>query len=254
MQNTGVKFKDYNIFCDELDNLSFSGKTAINTINQYSYCIAEHDAAFKKALLNSDILLPDGIGIVLAVKVTSNKLIKKISGADLHQFLLKKLNTTKGKCFYLGSSESTLKKINEHLVNEYPDVIPSYHSPPYKAGFTDTENAEMIDIINFHAPDVLFVGMTAPKQEKWVDSHKHKLNVKIICSIGAVFDFYAGTVKRPDDVWINLGLEWFIRLCKEPKRMWKRYIYFGPVFLFDVFKEVVKVDAKTIINGRKDIL
>jgi N-acetylglucosaminyldiphosphoundecaprenol N-acetyl-beta-D-mannosaminyltransferase len=73
--------------------------------------------------------------------------------------------------------------------------------------------------------------MTAPKQEKWSYQHKAKLDVKIICSIGAVFDFYAGTVKRPSLFWINLKLEWFIRLVKEPRRMSKRYLYYGPVFI-----------------------
>lgn len=254
MRNIGVSFKGYNIFCDGLDTLSFSGKTAINTINQYSYCIAERDPVFKKALLNSDVLLPDGVGIVLAVKAILNRNIKKISGAELHRFLLTKLNANNGKCFYLGSSEKTLEKIDAHLVSEYPHVIASYHSPPFKDEFSELENMEMIEKINRYKPDVLFVGMTAPKQEKWVDSYKHLLDVNIVCSIGAVFDFYAGTVKRPDDIWINMGLEWFIRLCKEPKRMWKRYIWYGPIFMFDVLKEVVKVDIRTILPNKKNVL
>ena len=89
----------------------------------------------------------------------------------------------------------------------------------------------MIKAVNRFQPEVLFVGMTAPKQEKWSFQHKDQLNTKIICSIGAVFDFYAGTVERPSPFWINLGLEWFIRLIKEPKRMWKRYLYYGPIFI-----------------------
>jgi N-acetylglucosaminyldiphosphoundecaprenol N-acetyl-beta-D-mannosaminyltransferase len=79
--------------------------------------------------------------------------------------------------------------------------------------------------------------MTAPKQEKWVFEHKKKLNAKVICSIGAVFDFYAGTVKRPNKIWRNLGLEWLGRLLREPKRMWKRYLYYGPIFLYYVFSK-----------------
>ncbi len=95
----------------------------------------------------------------------------------------------------------------------------------------------MVNAVNDFQPDVLFVGMTAPKQEKWVYKHKDRLDAKIICAIGAVFDFYAGTVDRPQQFWINLGLEWFIRLYKEPKRMWKRYLYYGPVFVFHILKE-----------------
>ena len=90
----------------------------------------------------------------------------------------------------------------------------------------------MIQKVNQFEPDVLFVGMTAPKQEKWSYENKEALNTKVICSIGAVFDFYAGTVERPSKVWIDLGLEWLGRLQKEPKRMWKRYIYYGFIFLY----------------------
>ncbi len=245
-------FSGYKVFCGDLIQLSFTGKTVINTINQYSFCIAEQDQQFKSALLNSDILLPDGVGIVMALRSTLGITAKKISGDDLHRFLLSKLNKNSGTCFYLGSAEKTLKKINTRLGREYPDISSGYYSPPFKKEFSETENQEMIQRINACNPDVLFVGMTAPKQEKWVEAHKSQINAKIICSIGAVFDFYAGTVQRPKDVWINLGLEWFIRLCKEPKRMWKRYMYYGPIFMFTVVKEMFKADFTVISTQGKN--
>jgi N-acetylglucosaminyldiphosphoundecaprenol N-acetyl-beta-D-mannosaminyltransferase len=98
----------------------------------------------------------------------------------------------------------------------------------------------MIAAVNEVKPDVLFVGMTAPKQEKWGHANKKKLDAKTICAIGAVFDFYAGTVERPSQFWINLQLEWFIRLVKEPKRMWRRYLYYGPFFLYLLLKVILK--------------
>jgi N-acetylglucosaminyldiphosphoundecaprenol N-acetyl-beta-D-mannosaminyltransferase len=111
-----------------------------------------------------------------------------------------------------------------------------FYSPPYKSDFSDEENEQMISVVNNFVPDVLFVGMTAPKQEKWVNTHKELLNAKLICSIGAAFDFYAGTTQRPGTVWRNMGMEWLARLLKEPKRMSKRYLYYGPIFLFLLFK------------------
>ncbi len=237
MQNN---YSGYSIFSDELNNLPTSSKTVINTINQYSYCIAEEDTDFRNALQDSDILLPDGIGIVLALKTITGKIIKKISGADLHQHLLGKTNASKGKCFYLGSSETTLNKIKERVAIEYPDIIFESYSPPYKPVFTEHDNQLMIERINAFKPDVLFVGMTAPKQEKWSHDHKDQLDAAIICSIGAVFDFYAGTVERPTKFWIDLGLEWFIRLCKEPKRMGRRYLYYGPIFIYNLYKEKLR--------------
>jgi N-acetylglucosaminyldiphosphoundecaprenol N-acetyl-beta-D-mannosaminyltransferase len=231
---------DYSVYGNSLKELILGKKTLINTINQYSYCIAEQDPDFKKALQESDILLPDGVGVVVAVKWLTGKRIKKIAGADVHKHLLEQLNQKCGSCFYLGASESTLIKIKDRIALEYPNVNVGTFSPAYKPQFSKFENQEMIDIINNYRPNVLFVGMTAPKQEKWSCANKSQLNVEVICSIGAVFDFYAGTVKRPSDFWIRLRLEWLIRLVKEPKRMWKRYLYYGPVFVILILKKKVK--------------
>ncbi len=223
-----------------MQELKLHSKLLINTINQYSYIVAEKDQEFKKALCNSDILLPDGVGIVAASKLLTGKTIKKIAGADIHQYLLEELNKSGGSCMYLGSSEKTLTKIKERLSAEYPAVRLAFYSPPYKPAFSEADNALMVETVNSFKPDVLFVGMTAPKQEKWAYAHKDNLDANVICSIGAVFDFYAGTVSRPHQLWINLGLEWLGRLVKEPKRMWKRYLYYGPVFGFILAKEKIK--------------
>ena len=235
-----IKSLGYSIYASELEDLPKKHQTLVNTINQYSYCIAERDVEFKTALQQSDVLLPDGVAIVKAVKLVSDKNIKKIAGADLHQYCLEKLNKEHGSCFYLGSSVNTLENIEKRLKIEYPNIRAGYFSPPYKAVFSEKENSEMISAVNNFKPDVLFIGMTAPKQEKWAYTLKNKLNVQLICSIGAVFDFYAGTVKRPGKVWVNMGLEWLGRLVKEPKRMWKRYLYYGPIFIYYIFNKKLK--------------
>ncbi|PWA04969.1 glycosyltransferase [Flavobacterium psychrotolerans] len=231
---------DYSIYSGDLAECAVGGKTLINTINQYSFCIAEKDAEFKKALQQSDVLLPDGMAIVAAVKLLYGNKIKKIAGADLHLHFLEELNKKGGSCFYLGSAENTLAKIEARISREFPNIKMKTFSPPYKAMFSDTEIHQMISAVNDFQPDVLFIGMTAPKQEKWGFKHKEQLDTKIICSIGAVFDFYAGTVVRPHPFWIKLRLEWFIRLVKEPKRMWKRYLYYGPVFIKLILQEKYK--------------
>jgi N-acetylglucosaminyldiphosphoundecaprenol N-acetyl-beta-D-mannosaminyltransferase len=240
-----VSFQDYSLYNGNLSELAVADKILINTINQYSYCIAEQEAEFKVALQQSDILLPDGVAIVAAVKLLSDLEIKKISGTDIHQHLLEKLNEKRGSCFYLGASENTLQKVVARLAIDFPNVTVGTFSPPYKPEFSDVENKGMLDAVNDFQPDVLFVGMTAPKQEKWSYQYKAKLDAKIICSIGAVFDFYAGTVERPSSFWIKLKLEWFIRLIKEPKRLWKRYLYYGPVFIKLILAEKIKQDSKS---------
>ncbi|MBG6109876.1 N-acetylglucosaminyldiphosphoundecaprenol N-acetyl-beta-D-mannosaminyltransferase [Flavobacterium sp. CG_9.10] len=237
---SSIPFGDYSIYNGNLRDLSLVDKTLINTINQYSYCIGETDAAFKNALQGSDILLPDGMAIVAAVGLLEGKKIRKIAGADFHQFLLEDLNQKGGTCFYLGSSQDTLQKITARLAIEFPHVKVQSFSPAYTAEFSTLENTQMVAAVNSFQPDVLFIGMTAPKQEKWAFAHKEQLDATIICSIGAVFDFYAGTIVRPNAFWIKLRLEWFIRLLKEPKRMWKRYLYYGPVFIKLILKEKLK--------------
>ncbi len=235
-----ANYQGYKLFNGNLQNLPDLPKVVVNTINQYSYCIAEKDVAFKKVLQNSDVLLPDGVGIVIAIKATSGKVIEKISGADMHRELLADLNSKKGSCFYLGSKDSTLQKIEERMQAEYKNIFCNYYAPPFSDQFTSAENDLIIAKINEVKPHVLFVGMTAPKQEKWVAENKDRIDAKIICSIGAVFDFYAGTVERPSPFWVDHGLEWFIRLCKEPRRMWKRYLYYGPIFVSSIIKEKLK--------------
>lgn len=240
MKQRVLKLMDYSVFNDKLTSIDYSQKQFIATINQYSYCIAEKDSLFKKSLQQSEILLPDGIGIVIAARLLKNKKIKKIAGADIHKYLLGQLNAKSGSCMYLGSSLTTLEKIKQRLNIEYPNIKVNTHSPPYKTEFSGQDKNEMIKVVNDFKPDVLFVGMTAPKQEKWANELKLKLDARTICAIGAVFDFYAGTVKRPNQFWVKLRLEWFIRLIKEPKRMWRRYLYYGPFFIFVLLKMKMK--------------
>ncbi len=220
----------FKVFSDELENILPFNKKVINTVNQYSYCVAQKDAVFHKALTASDVLLPDGVGITLAARLHKGKTLQKIAGADLHAFALEHLQKTAGSCFYLGAAPETLQKITAKVAKEYPRVKVGSYSPPYKAQFSAEESQAMINAVNAFAPDVLFIGMTAPKQEKWSYEFKDQLQAGYICAIGAVFDFYAGTVARPGKIWQQLGMEWLGRLLKEPKRMFHRYITNGLVF------------------------
>ena len=109
-----------------------------------------------------------------------------------------------------------------------------YYSPPFKDKFSKRDNDKILNEINNQRIDVLFVGMTAPKQEKWVFENKKFLNVNTICSIGAVFDFYSGRIKRSSNLWIALGLEWLPRLLKEPRRLFARNFISSPKFIFKI--------------------
>lgn len=204
----------------------------INTINAHSYNVAKKDSKFATILKESDYLLPDGQSIVWAKRWLQGEELKRIAGFDLFQWEMKRINLRRGKCFFLGSTIETLEKIQDKISVEYPNIQVKVFSPPYKSEFSAEENQQMISQINIFNPDVLFVGMTAPKQEKWVYDNAKFLKTGHICSIGAVFDFYAGNIKRAPQKWQNLGLEWLYRLVKEPKRMWKRYILGNTLFIY----------------------
>ena len=140
---------------------------------------------------------------------------------------------------FMGSSENVLDLIVKRAAEVYPHLKIVTYSPPYKPEFSEEDNKAIIDAINAADPDLLWIGMTAPKQEKWTYSHWDELNIHChVGTIGAVFDFFAGTVERAPVWWQRHGLEWLYRLLKEPKRMWRRYIIGNALFLFNViFRE-----------------
>lgn len=226
----------YTLFSESLDKIDHS-KTLISTLNAHSFNTIHKDVEFKIALKNSNVLLPDGIGVVWAIRMLTGQKLRKIAGDDLFHFQMNKLNTTGGKCFFLGSTEVTLQKILENALIDYPNVQVCSYSPPFKPKFNEEENRVIVERINAELPDVLFVGMTAPKQEKWAFENFDKLNVNHVCCIGAVFDFYAGTSKRAPKWMVKIGLEWFYRLISNPKRMWRRYLIGNTKFVLTVLKE-----------------
>jgi N-acetylglucosaminyldiphosphoundecaprenol N-acetyl-beta-D-mannosaminyltransferase len=217
-----------------LNQINFNNHRLINTLNPHSYLISQSDKVFFEALKSSDVLLPDGIGIVWAKRLLFKNKIKKIAGYDLFLHLMNDLNNKKGSCFFLGASDNTLKTMIKRASKEFPNVTINSYSPPYKKEFKNEDNVKMYTLSNKAKPDILFLGMTAPKQEKWVYNNNININAKLICSIGAVFDFYAGTVSRPSEFWIKAGLEWLPRFLHEPIRLSKRNLISTPKFIIQI--------------------
>jgi N-acetylglucosaminyldiphosphoundecaprenol N-acetyl-beta-D-mannosaminyltransferase len=225
------------------------GKVLINTINAHSYNVAQKDDAFAEALQRGDYLIPDGASIVKAYKwLRANSQPKeRVAGWDLFSFEMNALEresekltdqSEKLKVMFLGSSEKVLALIRERAAIDYPHLAVVTYSPPYKPEFSEEENRAMIQAVNEANPDLLWIGMTAPKQEKW--TYQHWKDLEIHChvgTIGAVFDFYAGTMKRAPLWWQMHSLEWLYRLLSEPKRMWRRYVIGNPLFLWNILQE-----------------
>lgn len=237
-----LKLKDIKIIESkkELEALP-EGKLLINTINAHSYNTALKDAFFAEALMNGDALIPDGASIVMACRKLKAKSqpTERIAGWDLFTMEMERLNQKGGTCFFMGSSEKVLKLIREKAKTVYPNIRIETYSPPYKPEFSEEENREIIEAINRANPDLLWIGMTAPKQEKWAYRHWDELHIHCHCgTIGAVFDFFAGTMERAPLWWQEHSLEWLYRLLKEPKRMWRRYIIGNTLFIRNICREM----------------
>ena len=236
-----LRLKDLNLVVDRKALASISnGKILINTVNAHSFNTAQKDDLFADALRNGDYLIPDGVSIVKACKWLKAKSQPKerIAGWDLFVLEMDKLNRKGGKCFFMGSSPNVLELVKKRAATDYPNITVETYSPPYKPEFSKEDNEAIIHAINQACPDLLWIGMTAPKQEKWAFEHWDELDIHCHCgTIGAVFDFFAGTIKRAPQWWQRHSLEWLYRLMKEPKRMWRRYVLGNILFLYNITKE-----------------
>ena len=272
------RLKDLNILGSKAElALLPEGKLLINTINAHSFNTAKKDKLFAEALTNGDALIPDGVSIVKACRRIKAKSQPKerIAGWDLFEFEMNKLeqlgmrneecrvnnssldnsqsasaDNSKFKIqnskfrerpltvMFMGSSQKVLDLIVKRAAKVYTHLKVVTYSPPYKPEFSDEDNKAIIEAINAADPDLLWIGMTAPKQEKWTYTHWKELNIHChVGTIGAVFDFFAGTVERAPIWWQRHGLDWLYRLLKEPKRMWRRYIIGNALFLWNMTKE-----------------
>ncbi|WP_346861029.1 WecB/TagA/CpsF family glycosyltransferase [uncultured Draconibacterium sp.] len=219
-----------NVFSDDLMSISLDKKNLLlNTISPNSYGISTKDLKFQKSLKNSDYLVLDGTYFALASILLNRTNIKKNQGPDVFYHFMERINSQNGKVFFLGSSEKTLNKIKEKAAIDYPFLETGFFSPPYKAEFSSEDTQRMINAVNEFKPDVLFIGMTCPKQEKWAYENKNEMESNLICCIGAVFDWYAGNEKRISPIWWKLRLAWLIRTIHRPEIL-KRYPNIGIFF------------------------
>ncbi|MBQ8997534.1 MAG: WecB/TagA/CpsF family glycosyltransferase [Clostridium sp.] len=185
----------------------------------------EKDKEFQDVYKEADLILTDGMPLIWISKMKKTPIKEKVSGSDLFPEVCK-LAAEKGyKLFLLGAAEGVAAKAAVNLKDKYTglNVVGTY-SPSY--GFEKNQNEinEIIKMINEVKPDILAVGLGAPKQEKFLYNFRNQLNVPVALAIGASIDFEAGNIERAPEWMQRIGLEWSYRLIKEPKRMFKRYL------------------------------
>lgn len=204
-------------------------------INAHSYAIAKKDKLFSDSLKSSDCIIPDGSGILLASKISSKKIHERITGMDVFLAVNKIAEKSKKNIFLLGSTNENLEKVISRLKDEYPRInIVGYHSPPFKDHLSIEDNQLIVNKINSSKADILWVAMTAPKQEKWINENINALNLLLAGPIGAVFDYYAGNISRSNFSLINDRFEFILRFIQDPRRMYKRVFISIPTLLIDI--------------------
>ncbi|CCQ96819.1 UDP-N-acetyl-D-mannosamine transferase [[Clostridium] ultunense Esp] len=244
----GVKIN--NITLDEATEIveKFLGEDRLRTIytpNTEIVMAAKDDENLKKIINESDLVIPDGIGLIYGSRIGKKPLKERVTGVDLSIKLLEIANKKGYRLYLLGGKDGVAKRAGENILKEYPNInIVGYHHGYFKGshiGYKDhEEELNLIDNINGAKPDIIFVGLGFPKQEIWIAENKNRLNGRVIIGNGGTMDILSGDSKRAPEIFQRLGLEWLYRLIKEPSRI-KRQIVL-PKFIFNVLfsKDVIQ--------------
>ncbi len=198
---------------------------------------ALHDSSFHAILNSADMVVPDGMPLVWLARLAGHKLARRVYGPE---FMMTFCETTEGRGyrhFFYGGKPGVAEKLASALTSRFPRIqVAGICVPPFRP-LTPEEDGEVVSQIERAAPDVLWVGLSTPKQERWMNAHRYRLKVPVLVGVGAAFDIHAGEVRQAPRWMREHGLEWLFRLCSEPRRLWRRYIVYGSEFLFWVALE-----------------
>lgn len=207
--------------------------------NPHSLEVARKDPMLHDAIMAADLVTPDGIGIVLASRLLAGSISERVCGPDLLSRLCHYLEDRRPgtRMFFMGSTDENLATLARRFRDDYPRLdFRGALAPPFREAFSGEENDRLIERINAAEPEILWLGLGAPKQEKWAYRHRDRLRVALIGPIGGAFDWYTGRIKLPP-IWMQrAGLQWLHRLAQEPRRLWRRNLD-SPVFLARVLRQ-----------------
>lgn len=208
------------------------------TPNVHHILLLQKDAHFREIYENAFLVVPDGVPLVWASKFLERPLPGRVNGTDLFERLCKVASEKGLKVFLLGGRPGAADSAAEILQHRHSGLnIVGTYCPPYGFESDTTEVALINTKIRAAAPDILFVGLGAPKQECWMYANYQELNVPISIGIGVSFELVSGMVTRAPKWMQKTGLEWFFRLMVEPHRLWQRYLIGNPLFLWLVLKQ-----------------
>lgn len=228
----GVKF--HNVTLDEalgrfVHLLEGERLGTVFTPNPEIVMAAQDDNELKNILLEGDLVIPDGIGVIYASKVHGLGLQHRVPGIELMNKILKHCNTNRLSIYLFGGKPGVAEKAAVKIKEAYPNLIIKGHQHGY---YDEVESLTIVDRINETKPDVLFVALGAPRQEKWIANNRKILNAKVAMGVGGSLDVWAGVAKRAPLIFQKIHLEWFYRLMKDPSRIGRMMVL--PKFMLKV--------------------
>ncbi|KWV55984.1 glycosyl transferase [Bradyrhizobium macuxiense] len=217
------------------------------------HCIMQcrRDPALRKIYDRAGMVTPDGVPVVYFLRLTGKTRTQRVYGPDLMQAMSAVSEKRGYRQFYYGGNVGVADKLKERLVSFWPGLqVVGTICPPFRQ-MTPAEDQAAVDAINAARPDIVWVGLGAPKQERWMAEHLDRIEAPVMIGVGAAFDFLAGT-KRQAPKWMQRhALEWLFRLCSEPRRLWRRYAYVVPGFAFLAVGEISRRVVRSWGLGRR---
>jgi len=204
-----------------------------------SIMVGQSDPGFLRIHNKAGMVTPDGMPIVWLGRYNGNKNVERVYGPDLMLALCEKSITNGYRHYLYGGNEGAPDLLKSRLEQRFPGIkIVGTYSPPFRA-LSNEEDEKVIKTINGAKPDIVWVGLGAPKQERWMAEHVGQLGVPVLIGVGAAFDFNAG-LKKQAPLWMQKsGLEWLFRLVTEPRRLWRRYLRNNPLFILLVIRQAL---------------
>jgi len=195
---------------------------------------SQRDPEVRRIHNAAGLVTPDGMPMVWLLRAGGHRSADRVYGPDLMLAVFERSVERGYRHFLYGSSEATLAKLEANLSARFPAVdIVGTHSPPFRQ-LTAEEDAAVVEMINAARPDVIWVGLSTPKQERWMAAHRDRLEAPVMVGVGAAFDFHAGVVRQAPRIVQRSGFEWLFRLAMEPRRLWRRYLRNNPAFLLRI--------------------
>jgi N-acetylglucosaminyldiphosphoundecaprenol N-acetyl-beta-D-mannosaminyltransferase len=220
----------------------------IAVTNTHVLVEAQRDSSYKQTLDSADMVVPDGMPLVWIGRRNGFHMSERVYGPDLFEGFCRETHEKGYTHFFYGGAPGTPEELARVLKSRYPRLrVVGTYAPPFRR-LTREEDAQTVEMINRAAPDVLWVGLGCPKQERWMHAHRRCLTVPVMLGVGAAFDFLSGRVPQAPRWMKDHGLEWLYRLCKEPRRLWRRYLVSNSSFIYYYCLE--SLGLKRFLSGR----